>query len=83
VLHDKYVQQNLTVRLDRETIRKAKLLAARRATSVSGLVAAQIEALVGEDEAYEIARQQAMVLLERGFHLGGTHRTARAELHER
>ena len=83
MLHVIYVQQNLTVRLDRETIRKAKILAARRATSVSGLVAAQIEALVGEDEAYENARRQAIALLERGFHLGGSHRTPRAELHER
>jgi hypothetical protein len=35
-------RQNLTVQLDRETIRKAKILAAKRGTSVSALVAAQI-----------------------------------------
>ena len=32
------MQQNLTVRLDDGTIRKAKVLAAKRATSVSRLV---------------------------------------------
>ena len=76
-------RQNLTVSLPRETIHKAKVLAARRATSVSGLLAEQIELLVGEDEAYERAKRQAFQLLEQGFHLGGTVRASRDELHER
>jgi len=77
------VKQNVTVSLDRQTVRKIKVLAARRATSISGLLAAQIEALIGEDEAYEQAKRQALDLLDRGFHLGGVHRTTREELHER
>jgi len=77
------VKQNLTISMDRDTVRKAKVLAARRSTSISALVAAQIEALVGEDESYERAKRQAMMLLERGFHLGGTHRADRTALHER
>jgi len=47
------VKQNVTISLDREIVRKAKILAARRATSISGLLAAQIEAMVVEDEAYQ------------------------------
>jgi len=77
------VKQNLTISLDREMVRKAKVLAARRETSISGLIAAQIEALVGEDEAYEHAKRQALALLDQGFHLGAGHRIARAELHDR
>jgi len=76
-------RQNLTLSLPRETIHKAKVLAARRATSVSGLLAEQIEFLVGEDEAYERAKRQALQLLDQGFHLGGTIRATRDELHER
>lgn len=76
-------KQNLTISLSRQTIRKAKVLAARRATSISGLVAAQIEILVGEDEAYERAERQALTLLEQGFHLGGVIHVSRDELHER
>lgn len=76
-------KQNLTVSLDRETIRKAKIVAARRSTSISGLLAHQIELLVGEEEAYERAERQAMSLLDRGFHLGGVIRAGRDELHER
>jgi hypothetical protein len=76
-------KQNITVRLDRQTLRKAKVLAARRNTSISGLLAAQIETLVGEDDAYEQARRRALALLEQGFHLGGEITSTRDEWHER
>jgi len=76
-------KQNLTISLDRQTIRKAKILAAQRSTSVSGLVAHQIETLIAEEEAYERAARQAMILLDQGFHLGGAIRATRDELHER
>lgn len=76
-------KQNLTVSLDLQTIKKAKIVAARRSTSISVLVAQQIEALLGEEEAYERAERQARVLLEQGFHLGGVIRVSRDELHER
>ena len=76
------VKQNLTVQLDRETIRKAKVLAAKRGTSVSAFIAAQIGDSVQADDAYESARRTALELLERGFHLGGG-RLNRDELHER
>lgn len=76
-------KQNLTISLDRKIIQKAKIVAARRSTSISRLLAHQIEALVGTEEAYERAERQAMALLDRGFHLGGVVRTGRDELHER
>jgi hypothetical protein len=76
-------KQNLTVSLPRQTIRKAKILAARRGSSISSLLAEQIEILVGEEEAYERAERQATALLEQGFHLGGVIRGTREEWHER
>lgn len=76
-------KQNLTVSLDRKTIRKAKIIAARRSTSISGLVAGQIEILVGEEEAYERAERQALALLDEGFHLGGFGVPSRDDLHAR
>jgi len=76
-------KQNVTVSLDRQTIQKAKVMAARRSTSISGLLARQIEVLLGEEEAYERAERQARALLEQGFHLGGVIRASRDELHER
>ena len=76
-------KQNLTISLDRKAIQKAKIIAARRSTSISGLLAHQIELLIGEEEAYERAERQAMTLLDQGFHLGGVIRVSRDELHER
>ena len=76
-------KQNLTISLDRKAIQKAKIIAARRSTSISGLLAHQIELLIGEEEAYERAERQAMTLLDHGFHLGGVIRVSRDELHER
>jgi hypothetical protein len=75
--------QNLTVSLSAETVRKAKVLAAKRSTSISGLLAKQIEILVSEDEAYESAHRAALDLMEKGFHLGGIHSIERDELHDR
>jgi len=76
-------KQNVTISLDRKTIQKAKVFAARRSTSISGLLARQVEVLVGEEEAYERAERQATTLLDQGFHLGGVIRVGRDELHER
>jgi hypothetical protein len=77
------MKQNVTVSLDRQTLRKAKILAAKQGTSISGLLAEQIEVLVGAEEAYERAERQALALLDQGFHLGGVIRASRDELHER
>jgi hypothetical protein len=81
------MKQNLTVRLEIETIRKAEILAARRRTSMGELLIALIEESVAEkpvaDEAYQEAKRQAFDLLERGFHLGGVHDSKRSEPHER
>ncbi len=76
-------RQNLTVRLDRETIRKAKILAAKRGTSVSELVSRAIAEEVAEGEAFEAAEQRACALIDQGFHLGGRIRATREELHDR
>ena len=76
-------RQNLTVSLNVQTIRKAKILAAKRSTSISGLVAEQIEALVGDDEAYERAAASAIARMKRGYRLGGGPYARRDELHER
>jgi hypothetical protein len=76
-------KQNLTISLSPQTIRKAKVLAAQRSTSISALVAEQVEALVDADEAYERAAASAIARMKRGFHLGGGPLVSRDELHER
>jgi hypothetical protein len=54
------MKRNVTISLERQTLRKAKLLAAKHGTSISGLLVEQIEVLVGEEEAYERAERQAL-----------------------
>ena len=63
--------QNLTLKLPAETVRKAKVIAAERGTSISALVTRKVEELVGEDAAYQSARRRAAEWLIHGWHLGG------------
>ena len=76
-------RQNVTISLSRETVRKARILAAQRSTSISGLLSMEIEKLVGAEEAWECSERSALALLEREFHLGGRMTANRDELHER
>ena len=76
------VKRNVTVQLDDEVIRRAKVLAAKRGTSVSGLVAVEIARLVAEDERYEEAWRRARKAMGDAAGRGGRH-WERAELHER
>jgi hypothetical protein len=77
------MKRNLTVQLDEETVTKAKVLAARRSTSLSKLIAHEIDRLVGEDDAYRRAKETALAQLDEGFHLGGGDVPHRDTLHER
>jgi hypothetical protein len=76
-------KQNVTISLSRQVLKKAKILAARRETSISRLLAQELELLVGGEEGYERAERKALALLDKGFHLGGVIRASRDELHER
>ena len=76
-------KQNVTVSINRDIVRKARILAARRSTSISGLLAEQIEKLIGAEEAWERSERSALALLEQGFHLGGRITATRDEWHER
>jgi hypothetical protein len=76
-------KRNLTIQIDEAVAQRARMVAARRSTSVSRLVAEQIEALVLADAAYESARREAMDTMRRGFHLGGGALPARDSVHER
>ncbi len=75
-------RRNLTVQLEEDVIRRAKVLAARRGTSMSGLVARELEELVAQDARHEEAWRRARELMARSAPRGG--RTwRRDELHER
>jgi hypothetical protein len=52
-------------------------------TSLSALLARQIERLVGGEESYERSKRRALALLDKGFGLGAKIRASRDKLHER
>jgi hypothetical protein len=64
-------RRNLTLQLDEETIRQAKLLAAKRGTSISGLVARELQRLVARDARYEEAERRAVELMAESVARGG------------
>ena len=74
---------NITIKVDADLARDARVFAARRGTSLSRLVAAQLRVLVRGDQAYRAARQQALARLRHGFDMGGERPLARDEAHER
>ena len=74
---------NVTLKVDDDLLREAKVLAAKEGTSVSRLVAAQLEHLVRQDSQYERSRQRAVRRLRRGWDLGWSPPESRSELHER
>ncbi len=76
------MRQNLTLSLDKELIRKARVLAARRSTSVSQMLSTLLGELVEEAEHYDRAKRCAIRKLETGYHLGGQP-ASRDKLHER
>ena len=76
-------RQNVTISISPDTVRKARILAARRSTSISGLLAEQIELLVEAEEAWDRSERSALALLEQGFPLGGRIPASRDEWHER
>jgi hypothetical protein len=77
--------QNITLSLPEEDLRAARILAARRGTSVSQLLALVLRETVERETGYDAARERSLALLREGADLGTHGRAAwsRDELHER
>jgi hypothetical protein len=77
------MKQNITLSIEKELLKKAKLIAAKKETSVTKLLTEQLAKVVSEDEQYDSAKKRALTILRKGFHLGGRIVAKREELHER
>lgn len=75
--------QNITLSLPKVVLRKMKLLASKKQTSVSRLFTQAIEKMLSEETDYEAARKRQVDLMGIGFELGFRKLTDRDELHER
>lgn len=78
-------KRNLTLRLDYETIRRAKILAAVRGVSLSDVFAHALAVLERRSVEYDEARRHALQVMERGLDLGTGGRVtwSREDLYDR
>lgn len=74
---------NLTIRVHADLARDARVVAARRGTSLSRLVAEQLEALVRGEHTYAAAKRRTLARLRRGYDMGGGSPLNRDEAHDR
>lgn len=77
------MKQNITLRLEKELIRRARVVAAKKDTSISNMLREELARVVNEAERYEQAKKSVLADLDVGFHFGGNLRASREELHER
>lgn len=83
VLHVLHVARNITLTLDDEVLRSARVAAARRGISLSALLREQLSRIAEQDQQYEAARTAALDWMKRGACLEADARPTRDELHDR
>ncbi len=76
------MKQNITLSLDKDLLAKIRVIAAKRAQSVSGMLTEELAEIVKKSEEYEQSKRYALRVLDTGFHWGGQP-ASRDELHER
>jgi hypothetical protein len=77
--------QNVTLALSKKVLRKVKILAIKKNTSLSGLLTQTLEELVLHEDTYDEAKQRNLEMLKHGFDFGthGRINWKREDLHER
>jgi hypothetical protein len=77
------MKTNVTLKLDADLLREARVLAAEEGQSISALLTERLESLIRERKMFEKAKRRALARLREGLDLGWTPPTSRDELHER
>ena len=77
------MKQNITLSVDKVLIKKGKIIAAQKDTSVSKMLSEQLRQLVEDKEKYETAKRSALQTLKKGYHLGGEITWKREDLYDR
>jgi hypothetical protein len=77
------MKSNITLKIEEDLLREARVLAAEEGSSISALLAARLEQVVRERKGYDQARRSAVARLRSGFELRWTPTRSRSELHER
>lgn len=77
------MKQNVTLSLEKEIIKKGKVVAARKDTSISKMLAGLLKDMVENEDRYEAAKRSAFQFLQKGVHLGGKMTWKREDLYDR
>jgi len=77
------VKTNVTLKLDRNLLRKIRVLAAERDTSISALMSEQLEKALREHDGYEQAKRRALTKMNQASNLGYTPPASRDEFYDR
>ena len=77
------MKQNITLSLDKDLIKKAKILAARRQTSISRMLSEELKKIIDESQECDWAKRRVLKNINKGFHFGGKITVSREDLHER
>jgi hypothetical protein len=77
------MKTNVTLKLDADLLREARVLAAEEGRSLSALLTERLESMVRERKAFDKARRRALARLRDGFDLRWTPPKSRDEVHER
>lgn len=77
--------RNVRLSLPDEDLRKARILAAQRGTSVSRLLADMLKELFEQEDHYTVTKARHLSTMQKGWDLGtgGRMDRVRDELHER
>jgi uncharacterized protein YdaU (DUF1376 family) len=75
--------KNLTVSLDDETYRRARMIAAQRDTSVSALVKRFLSDLASGETEFERLKREERALREQITNFSAADRLSRDEIHDR
>lgn len=77
------MKTNVTLKLDADLIREARVMAAEEGRSISALLTDRLETMVRDRKAFDKARRRALARLREGLDLQWTPSGSRDELHER
>lgn len=77
------MKQNITLSIEKDIIKKSKIIAAQKDTSISKMLSEQLKQIIDREEQYEAAKRSALQTLKKGFRLGGKITWKRKDLYER
>jgi hypothetical protein len=77
------MKTNVTLKLDADLLKEARVLAAEEGRSISALLTDRLEAMIRERKAFDRARKRALARLRQGLALEWKAPKSRADLHER